>query len=101
MIADVRRQGWAIVDQEPEDGLRSAAVSIRNATGAGVAAINLSTHATRRTPAAKRCCRRCARQLRVSRATWRGRAMTVKVDRLTAIDVHVHARPNGREHRVS
>jgi IclR family transcriptional regulator, pca regulon regulatory protein len=51
VIGAVRRQGWAIVDQELEDGLRSVAVPIRDATGAIVAAINLSTQASRRTPA--------------------------------------------------
>jgi IclR family transcriptional regulator, pca regulon regulatory protein len=47
----VPRHGWAILDQELEDGLRSVAVPIRDATGAVVAAMNLSTQASRRTPA--------------------------------------------------
>jgi len=47
----VRRQGWALVDQELEDGLRSIAVPLRNQSGQVVAAMNLSTHASRRTPA--------------------------------------------------
>jgi IclR family transcriptional regulator, pca regulon regulatory protein len=51
VIARARRQGWAIVDQELEDGLRSVAVPIHDATGAVVAAMNLSTQASRRTPA--------------------------------------------------
>ena len=50
----VRRQGWALVDQELEDGLRSIAVPLHGQAGAVVAAINLSTHANRRTPAAIR-----------------------------------------------
>jgi len=50
----VRRQGWALVDQELEDGLRSIAVPIRTPGGAVIAAMNLSTHASRRTPAAIR-----------------------------------------------
>ena len=54
LIARVRRQGWAMVDQELEDGLRSVAVPIRNSTSAVVAAMNLSTQASRRTPAAIR-----------------------------------------------
>ena len=45
----VRRQGWAIVDQELESGLRSAAAPIRSPDGVVVASINLSTHASRRT----------------------------------------------------
>jgi IclR family transcriptional regulator, pca regulon regulatory protein len=53
-IARVRRQGWALVDQELEDGLRSVAVPLRSPAGQVVAAINLSTHASRRTPAAIR-----------------------------------------------
>ncbi len=45
----VREQGWAIVDQELEGGLRSAAAPIRSPDEGVVAAINLSTHASRRT----------------------------------------------------
>jgi IclR family transcriptional regulator, pca regulon regulatory protein len=45
----VRRQGWAIVDQELEGGLRSVAAPIRDANGAVAAAINVSTHASRTT----------------------------------------------------
>jgi IclR family pca regulon transcriptional regulator len=48
-LARVRRGGWALVDQELEDGLRSIAAPIRNPRGRVVAAINLSTHASRRT----------------------------------------------------
>ena len=43
----VREQGWALVDQELEDGLRSVAAPIRDRDGAVVAAVNLSTHASR------------------------------------------------------
>jgi IclR family pca regulon transcriptional regulator len=45
----VREQGWALVDQELEQGLRSVAAPIHDAAGAVVAAVNLSTHASRRT----------------------------------------------------
>jgi len=45
----VRRQGWALVDQELEDGLRALAAPIRSAQGQTVAAINVSTQASRRT----------------------------------------------------
>jgi IclR family pca regulon transcriptional regulator len=45
----VRRCGWALVDQELEDGLRSVAAPIRSARGDVLAAINLSTHASSRT----------------------------------------------------
>ncbi|HET6548731.1 MAG TPA: IclR family transcriptional regulator C-terminal domain-containing protein [Solirubrobacter sp.] len=43
----VRAQGWALVDQELEPGLRSVAVPIRGADGRVVAAANLSSHASR------------------------------------------------------
>jgi len=42
-----RGQGFATVDQELEDGLRSAAVPLRDASGAVVAALNVSVHASR------------------------------------------------------
>lgn len=38
----VRSDGWALVDQELEDGLRSVAAPIRDATGEVVAAVNVS-----------------------------------------------------------
>lgn len=44
-LARVREQGWAIVDQELEEGLRSIAVPIRHSSGAVIAAINVSTTA--------------------------------------------------------
>jgi len=43
----VGRQGYAVVDQELEEGLRSAAVPIRDASGRVVAALNVSVHASR------------------------------------------------------
>jgi IclR family pca regulon transcriptional regulator len=42
-----RKQGWAAVDQELEEGLRSLAVPIRGASGEVVAALNVSVHASR------------------------------------------------------
>lgn len=47
IVAAVREQGFATCDQELEEGLRSAAVPIRGARGTVVAAVNLSTHASR------------------------------------------------------
>lgn len=47
ILEEVAAQGWAAVDQELEDGLRSIAAPIRDASGRVVAAINLSTHASR------------------------------------------------------
>ena len=45
-LAAVARQGWAIVDQELEEGLRSVAVPIRDGAGRVIAAANLSAHAS-------------------------------------------------------
>lgn len=42
-----RKQGWAIVDQELEEGLRSVAAPIRDRDGQVVAATNVSVHASR------------------------------------------------------
>lgn len=41
-LARVREQGWAVVDQELEDGLRSVAAPLRDGTGHVVAAVNVS-----------------------------------------------------------
>ncbi|MEV7810314.1 IclR family transcriptional regulator C-terminal domain-containing protein [Streptomyces flaveolus] len=48
-LAEVRSQGYALVDEELETGLRSIAVPVRDRTGRTVAALNVSTHAARRT----------------------------------------------------
>jgi IclR family pca regulon transcriptional regulator len=45
----IKSRGWALVDQELEEGVRSVAAPIRDAEGRAVAAINISTHAGRRT----------------------------------------------------
>jgi IclR family pca regulon transcriptional regulator len=45
----VRRQGWALVDQELEAGLRSLAAPIHDRGGGVVAAVNVSAHAGRTT----------------------------------------------------
>lgn len=47
IITTVRRQGYAATDQELEDGLRSLAVPLHNASGAVTAALNVSVHASR------------------------------------------------------
>src|ERR1700691_4768790 len=44
----ISARGWALVDQELEEGLRSVAAPIRDADGKVIAAINVSTHAGRR-----------------------------------------------------
>jgi IclR family transcriptional regulator, pca regulon regulatory protein len=54
IVAEVARQGYAIVDQELEEGLRAVAAPIRGAGGTVTAAINLSAHASRVSLAAMR-----------------------------------------------
>jgi IclR family pca regulon transcriptional regulator len=54
IVADVARQGYAIVDQELEEGLRAIAAPIRGAADVGTAAINVSAHASRISMAALR-----------------------------------------------
>lgn len=46
-LATVRTQGWALVDQELELGLRSVAAPLRDGSGAVVGAINISASARR------------------------------------------------------
>lgn len=43
----VRRQGWSLVDQELEEGIRSVAAPLRDRSGRAVAALNVSSHAGR------------------------------------------------------
>ena len=47
ILAATRKQGYAATDQELEEGLRSLAVPIRDASAAVVAALNVSVHASR------------------------------------------------------
>ncbi|MEV5428525.1 IclR family transcriptional regulator C-terminal domain-containing protein [Streptomyces sp. NPDC052701] len=49
VLAEVRDQGYALVDEELEEGLRSIAVPVRDRTGRVVAALNTAMHATRHT----------------------------------------------------
>ena len=46
-LQQVREQGWCVVDQELEQGLRSIAVPVYDASGQVLAALNVSTHAAR------------------------------------------------------
>jgi IclR family pca regulon transcriptional regulator len=48
-LQEVRDHGYALVDQELEVGVRSIAAPVRDASGRTVAAINVSTHASRTT----------------------------------------------------
>jgi IclR family pca regulon transcriptional regulator len=43
----IQRQGWAMIDQELEMGLRSVAAPIFDSDGRVVAALNIGTHASR------------------------------------------------------
>ena len=46
-VQQVRRQGWALVNQELEEGLISIAAPVKNRAGAVVAALNVSGQANR------------------------------------------------------
>jgi IclR family pca regulon transcriptional regulator len=46
-VAETRRRGWAEVDQELEDGVRSIAVAVFGSDGRAAAALNVSGHASR------------------------------------------------------
>jgi IclR family transcriptional regulator, pca regulon regulatory protein len=54
IIGEVAAQGYAIVDQELEEGLRAVAAPIRGSSDVGTAAINISAHASRVSIAALR-----------------------------------------------
>ncbi|CQR63534.1 Pca regulon regulatory protein [Streptomyces leeuwenhoekii] len=47
-LARVRAQGYALTDEELEEGLRSIAVPLRDGTGRVVAGVNVAMHAARR-----------------------------------------------------
>jgi IclR family pca regulon transcriptional regulator len=49
VLLEVREQGFALVDQELEDGVRSVAAPLRDARGRVVGALNVSAHAARTT----------------------------------------------------
>lgn len=53
-LAKVRADGYCVVDQELEEGLRSLAAPIRDHTGTVIAAVNISTQAARYSAAAVR-----------------------------------------------
>ncbi|MYS90095.1 MULTISPECIES: IclR family transcriptional regulator domain-containing protein [Streptomyces] len=48
-LPSIRSQGYALVDEELEEGLRSLAVPIRDRSGRVVAALNTAMHASRHT----------------------------------------------------
>lgn len=47
VLRQIRREGYSIIDQELEHGLRSMAVPIQNPSGKVVAALNIGAHAQR------------------------------------------------------
>lgn len=47
LLDRIREQGWALVDQELETGVRSIAVPLRDRYGVTVAALNVAAHASR------------------------------------------------------
>jgi IclR family pca regulon transcriptional regulator len=47
VLAETRDQGYGVVDQELEDGLRAVAVPILDARAETFAAVNVSAHASR------------------------------------------------------
>jgi IclR family transcriptional regulator, pca regulon regulatory protein len=51
-LTRIREQGWALNDQELEEGLRSLAAPIHDAERRVIAAVNVSAHASLRTPEA-------------------------------------------------
>jgi IclR family pca regulon transcriptional regulator len=53
-LSRARADGYAIVDQELEEGLRSIAAPVRDRSGTVVAAVNVSVHASRTSVAAMR-----------------------------------------------
>ena len=46
-VAEIRQQGWVIVDQELEIGLRSLAVPLKDSAGQVLVALNVGTHVSR------------------------------------------------------
>ncbi|WP_329464435.1 IclR family transcriptional regulator domain-containing protein [Streptomyces sp. NBC_01431] len=50
-LDEVAAQGYALVDEELEEGLRSIAVPVRGPDGRAVGAVNVAMHTTRRTVA--------------------------------------------------
>jgi IclR family pca regulon transcriptional regulator len=53
-LSRVRRQGYALVDQELEEGLRSVAAPVRDRDGQVVAGVNIAVHAGRTSVASVR-----------------------------------------------
>ncbi|GAB3269201.1 IclR family transcriptional regulator domain-containing protein [Kineosporia babensis] len=73
----VRDQGWCLVDEELEPGLRSIAAPVRDADGRVVAAVNVSTTTRRSVPEIRAQLLgpllECAREINTDLASLRGR----------------------------
>ncbi|MFZ9628406.1 MAG: IclR family transcriptional regulator domain-containing protein, partial [Ilumatobacteraceae bacterium] len=46
-VRTIRQQGWCLLDQELEEGIRSVAAPLHDRRGRVVASINVGTHASR------------------------------------------------------
>ncbi|MEV0778956.1 IclR family transcriptional regulator C-terminal domain-containing protein [Streptomyces sp. NPDC050428] len=66
LLDQVAEQGYALVDEELEEGLRSLAVPVRDGTGRAVAALNVAMHSSRRT--VEECVRDLLPELRATAA---------------------------------
>ncbi|WP_280890278.1 IclR family transcriptional regulator C-terminal domain-containing protein [Streptomyces sp. LBL] len=66
VLKDVRERGYALLDEEWEEGLRSIAVPIHDRTGKVIAAANVALHAARRT--AQECVQDILPELRTTAA---------------------------------
>ncbi|MEV4946394.1 IclR family transcriptional regulator C-terminal domain-containing protein [Streptomyces sp. NPDC053755] len=66
LLDRVREQGYALVDEELEQGLRSIAVPVRDRAGVVVAAVNVAMHSSRRT--VEECVRDVLPELRAAAA---------------------------------
>ncbi|MGI5455581.1 IclR family transcriptional regulator domain-containing protein [Streptomyces sp. CA-249302] len=64
VLSSVHAQGYALVDEELEEGLRSVAVPVRDRTGRVVAALNVAMHAARHT--VEECVREILPELRTT-----------------------------------
>jgi IclR family transcriptional regulator, pca regulon regulatory protein len=51
LVAEVREQGWCLMEQELEAGIQCVAAPVHDAGGRVVAAVTVSTHTTRVSPA--------------------------------------------------
>jgi IclR family transcriptional regulator, pca regulon regulatory protein len=74
IVREVAAQGYSIVDQELEEGLRAVAAPIRGAAGVGTAAINVSAHASR-----------------VSMVAMRGKILPALLETARQIEADLHA----------